>query len=223
MSAIVLFLAVVAGVIGWWLSQQRLMSKPWLEAGPAGELPGTAASPTPPAKLGLWVFMAVAGALLTLFVSAYLMRMHMSADWRSVPLPWVLWLNTAVLALSSLALHRAQMAARIGWMEGVRVGLLAGGLAALAFLAGQFLAWRQVMEEGFLVATNPSSSFFYLITGAHGLHLAGGLVALGRTGARTWQRRPDLRQLRLSVELCATYWHFLLLAWLVLFALLLHG
>ena len=166
---------------------------------------------------------AVAAALLTLFASAYLMRMHMSADWRPVPLPRVLWLNTAVLALSSLALHRAQMAARIGWTEGVRVGLLAGGLAALAFLAGQVLAWRLVMQEGFLVATNPSSSFFYLITAVHGLHLAGGLLALGRTGARSWQRRPDPRRLLLGVELCATYWHFLLLAWLVLYALLLHG
>jgi cytochrome c oxidase subunit 3 len=135
-SAILLFLAAVAAVAGWWLSRQRLLSKPWLEVGLAGEFPGTAASATPPAKLGLWVFMAVAAALLTLFASAYLMRMHMSADWRSVPLPRVLWLNTAVLALSSLALHRAQMAARIGWTEGVRVGLLAGGLAALAFLAG---------------------------------------------------------------------------------------
>ncbi|MBX6741855.1 MAG: cytochrome c oxidase subunit 3 [Acetobacteraceae bacterium] len=222
MTAILLFLAVIAAIIGWWLSRQGLMTKPWLEAGLIDEAPATGPSPTPPAKVGLWVFLAVVGALLTLFTSAYLMRMHMSHDWRSLPLPKVLWVNTGVLALSSFALHRARLAAQGGWREGVGIDLLAGGLSALVFLAGQLLAWRQVMAEGFLVAANPASSFFYLITAVHGLHLAGGLVALGRTAIRAW-RGLDLEQLRLSVELCATYWHFLLVAWLVLFGLLLHG
>ncbi len=76
------------------------------------------------------------------------------------------------------------------------------------------------MEEGFGAATNPASSFFYLITAVHGLHLAGGLVALARAALRSARGGAALR---LSIELCATYWHFLLIAWLVLFALLLHG
>ncbi|MBR0682617.1 cytochrome-c oxidase [Roseomonas eburnea] len=222
MSAIILYIAVIGTIAAWWLSRQRLMAKPWLEVGVAGEAPGTGASEIPPAKLGLWVFLAVVGALLTLFVSAYLMRMHMSHDWRPLPTPWMLWFNTVLLALSSFGLHRAQVAARIGWRQGIEVGLIAGGLAALAFLAGQYLAWQQVMAEGFGVATNPSSSFFYLITAVHGLHLLGGLVALGRTTYRA-SRGAGLAQLRLSVELCATYWHFLLVAWIALFGLLLHG
>jgi cytochrome c oxidase subunit 3 len=222
MTAILLFLAIIAAIIGWWLSRQGLMTKPWLEVGLVGEPPAADPSPVPPAKVGLWVFLAVVGALLTLFTSAYLMRMHMSDDWRSLPLPKLLWVNTGVLALSSFALHRARLAAQSGWREGVGIDLLAGGLSALVFLAGQLLAWRQVMEDGFLVATNPASSFFYLITAVHGLHLAGGLVALGRAAIRSW-RGLGLEQLRLSVELCATYWHFLLVAWLVLFGLLLHG
>ena len=220
MTAILLLLAVLGVVIGWWLSQQRLMSKPWLEAGPAGELPGTGPPPVPAAKVGLWVLMAVIAALLTLFVSAYLMRMHHVHDWRPLPAPRLLWLNTGVLVLGSLALHRARAAALAGRPEGVRAGLLFGGLAALTFLAGQLLAWRQLAAAGHAVASNPSASFFYLITAVHGLHLAGGLVALGRAGVRMW-RGVGLARLRLSVELCATYWHFLLLAWLVLFALLL--
>jgi len=73
-----------------------------------------------------------------------------------------------------------------------------------------------------MVATNPSSSFFYLITAVHGLHLMGGLLVLGRTTVRV-ARGADLRKIRLSVELCATYWHFLLVAWIALFALLLHA
>lgn len=222
MSAIVLYVVVLGTIAAWWLSRQRLMAKPWLEVGAAGEAPGTGASEVPAAKLGLWVFLAVVGALLTLFVSAYLMRMHMSHDWRPLPTPWMLWFNTILLGLSSFGLHRAQVAAGIGWRQGIEVGLIAGGLAALGFLAGQYLAWQQVLTEGFGLSTNPSSSFFYLITAVHGLHLLGGLVVLGRTTYRT-VRGAELAQLRLSVELCATYWHFLLVAWIALFGLLLHG
>jgi cytochrome c oxidase subunit 3 len=198
------------------------MAKPWLEVGAAGHIRGTGASEIPAAKLGLWVFLAVVGALLTLFVSAYLMRMHMSHDWRALPTPSMLWFSTVLLALGSLGLHRAKLAAAIGWRLGIEVGLVAGGLAALAFLGAQYLAWQQVMTEGFGVATNPSSSFFYLITAVHGLHLLGGLVVLGRTTYRA-AHGAGLAQLRLSVELCATYWHFLLVAWIALFGLLLHG
>lgn len=222
MSAIILFLAVVLAIAFWWLSQQRLLAKPWLEAGLIEEAPGGGLAAVPPAKVGLWVFLVIVGALLTLFVSAYLMRMHMSQDWRPLPVPRLLWLNTGMLAVSSLALHRAARAARLGWPEGVRIGLLGGGVTALLFLALQLVAWREVMAEGFLMATNPSASFFYLITTVHGLHLAGGLVALGGAGLRSWQGGVTER-LRLSVELCATYWHFLLVAWLILFGLILHG
>ena len=104
-------------------------------------------------------------------------------------------------------------------MDGVSVGLCAGGVAAVAFLVGQLLAWQQLSAAGYFVAANPANCFFYLITGVHGLHLLGGLVALGRTTAKVW-RGVEMDQVRLSVELCAIYWHFLLLVWLVLFGLL---
>jgi cytochrome c oxidase subunit III len=219
-----LVLAVVAAIAGWWLWQQGLMTKPWLEEGPIGDLrgagAGAASPPLPAAKIGLGVFIAVASALLALFVSAYMMRMHMAEDWRPLPEPRLLWLNTGVLVLSSVALHRARVAARRGRVDELRAGLLAGGVFALAFLAGQLLAWRQLTDEGHLVAANPANAFFYLLTAVHGLHLLGGLVALGRTIARA-RRGVAMDRLRLSVDLCATYWHFLLLVWLVLFALLL--
>jgi cytochrome c oxidase subunit III len=111
------------------------------------------------------------------------------------------------------------MAARRNDMDGVIIGLCAGGASALIFLAGQLLAWRQLSLAGYFVASNPANSFFYLITAVHGLHLMGGLVALGRTIAKVW-RGAEVTQVRLSVELCAIYWHFLLLVWLVLLALL---
>ena len=218
MSAIVLFMAVIAIIAGWWLSQQRLMSKPWLEEGPIGNYPGTGAVTWPAAKIGLGVFLAVAGSLFALFISAYSMRMVM-VDWRTMPVPGLLWFNTGVLVVSSVALQWAYVAARRDDMGNVIIGLCAGGASAITFLIGQLLAWQQLRAAGYFVASNPANSFFYMITAAHGLHLMGGLVALGRTTARVW-RGAEMAQVRLSVELCAIYWHFLLLVWLVLLGLL---
>jgi cytochrome c oxidase subunit III len=215
------FLAVIATIVVWWLSHQRLAAKTWLEEGVIGDLPAAGAPRASTAKIGLGVFLAVAGSLFALFSSAYLMRMHMGADWRPMPVPPLLWLNTGVLVASSLALHRAQVAARRDSMGGVREYLLAGGLLALVFLAGQLLAWRQLDDAGYFLASNPANSFFYLLTAVHGLHVLGGLVALARAIGRAW-RGQDADRVRLSVELCAIYWHFLLFVWLVLFALLLH-
>ena len=218
MSAIILFMAGIAAIAGWWLSQQRLTAKPWLEEGVAVDLREESISSLPPAKIGLGVFLAVVGSLFALFISAYSMRMTM-VDWRALPVPRLLWFNTGVLVTSSIALQWAYMAARRNDMDGVIIGLCAGGASALIFLAGQLLAWRQLSLAGYFVASNPANSFFYLITAVHGLHLMGGLVALGRTIAKVW-RGAEVTQVRLSVELCAIYWHFLLLVWLVLLALL---
>jgi len=217
-SAIVLFLAVIAVIVGWWLSQQRLMAKPWLEEGPIDDFPGTGAVTLPAAKLGLGVFLAVAGALFTLVISAYSMRQGL-ADWRALPVPKLLWFNTGVLVLSSIALQWAYLAARRNDLEGVIIGLLGGGVSAVIFLIGQLLAWQQLIVAGYFVASNPANSFFYLITAVHGLHLMGGLVALGRTTSKVW-RGAKVIEVQLSVELCAIYWHFLLLVWLVLLGLL---
>ncbi len=216
-----LFLGAVAAVVAWWLAQQGLADKPWLETGPAGHVPDTGASPLPTAKIGLGVFLVVAGSLLILLVSAYTMRMDME-DWRPLPWPRLLWANTGVLVLSSVALHRARAAAHRQELEGVRSWLLAGGLAAAAFLVGQVLAWKQLVAAGYRLATNPADAFFYLITAVHGLHVLGGLAALVRTGAKL-RRSAGMDELRLGVELCATYWHFLLAVWIVLFGLLAHS
>jgi cytochrome c oxidase subunit 3 len=217
-SAILLFMAVIALIVGWWLSQQRLTAKPWLEEGAIGDFPGTGAMTLPAAKIGLGVFLAVAGSLFALFISAYYMRMNM-VDWRALPVPRLLWLNTGVLVLSSVALQWAHVGARRNDMDRVIVGLCAGGASAVTFLVGQVLAWQQLSVAGYFVTSNPANTFFYLMTAAHGLHLMGGLVALGRTTAKVWHG-AEMTQVRLSVELCAIYWHFLLLVWLVLLGLL---
>ena len=218
MSAIILFMAGIAAIAGWWLSQQRLTAKPWLEEGVMVDLREGGTSSLPPAKIGLGAFLAVVGSLFALFISAYSMRMNM-VDWRALPMPRLLWFNTAVLVLSSVALQAAHMAARRNDINGVIVGLCAGGASAVTFLIGQLLAWHELSVAGYFLASNPANSFFYLITAVHGLHLMGGLVALGRTTAKVWHG-VAVTQVRLSVELCAIYWHFLLLVWLVLLGLL---
>jgi cytochrome c oxidase subunit 3 len=217
-SAIILFMAGIAAIAGWWLSQQRLTAKPWLEEGLIVDLREQSTSSLPPAKIGLGVFLAVVGSLFALFISAYSMRMNL-VDWRTLPVPALLWFNTGVLVLSSVALQWAYMAARRDDIDGVIVGLCAGGATAVTFLIGQLLAWRELSIAGYFLASNPANSFFYLITAVHGLHLTGGLVALGRTTAKVL-RGAAAAQIRLSVELCTIYWHFLLVVWLVLLGLL---
>jgi cytochrome c oxidase subunit III len=216
MSVILVFLLVIAGVAGWWLAQHRLMSKPWLEHGPDGLLHEIEPS-FPTEKIGLGVFLAVVGALFALFTSAYFMRMELS-DWQAPPLPRSLWVNTGILILSSIALHCGVLAARRNDIGNVRLALATGGLTALAFLVGQLFAWRELSADGYFLTVSPATSFFFLLTGMHGLHIIGGLVGMGRTSLNAWRAKPV--GLALGVELCAMYWHFLLFVWLGLFVLL---
>jgi cytochrome c oxidase subunit III len=220
MNIAFLFLGVLAAVALWWLYQQRITAKPWLETGAILD-PG--ALPVPAAKVGLGVLLAVIGLLFALFFSAYVMRTSIPepnvVDITPLPTPNLLWLNTGVLMLSSGALQWAQFAARRGRLGSTTAGLLMAGASAFLFLAGQLIAWRQMVAAGYFLTTSPASSFFYLIVGVHGLHLLGGLVALTRTTGKALGNFP-MRQLRLSIELCAIYWHFLLVVWLVFFALL---
>ena len=217
MSAILVFMAGIAGIIGWWMARQRLASKPWLEVGLAGDAPQMQGSSATIAKVGLGIFLAVVGALFTLLISAYLGRMG-GADWWGIPIPGLLWVNTAALAASSLALQWAKTEIRPDHRDRLNAALVTAFATAVFFVAGQFLAWRQLISAGYVLADNPSNSFFYMITGLHGLHILGGLFVLGRTAIRA-RSEPLSARMLLSVELCVIYWHFMLVVWLVLFAL----
>lgn len=221
MGVILLLLLVVFGIVGWWLSHQRLFSKPWLESGPNSIVEGTDRIGLPKAKLGLVVFLAVIGSLFALFTSGYVIRMDL-ADWRSLPLPSILWVNTGLLILSSVSLQYALVAARKGTGGTPKILLVYAGIAAIGFLVGQVVAWRQLVEAGYVLVANPANSFFYLITGLHGLHIIGGLVALGRTTVAAWDDAPG-DQLRHRIDLCALYWHFLLFVWFALLLVLTGG
>lgn len=201
---------------------RQLTEKPWAPLhSDVIELRDGRAFFMPPAKLGLRVFFGAATVLFFLLIVAHGARMQFE-DWRPSPRSWLLWSNTALLVFSSLAMQWARISARRSEIDGVRAGLLAGGAFAVAFLAGQMLAWQQLKLVVAFDITNPAIAFFYIITALHALHLLGGLVAWGRTTAKLW-RGADAAQIRLNVDLCTSYWHFLLVVWLVLFGLLFSG
>lgn len=205
---------------------QTLTEKPWLVTDrattePSGEdrVAGSAA-PT-----GLYFYFAVATALFLIVAAMYVMRMGVGhfgfgLDWRPTPKPWLLWANTCVLVLSSVTFQQARAEARRDQADRTLSLLLTAGLFAFAFLAGQLIVWHQLAVRGYFLASNPANSFFYLITTLHGLHLLGGLVAWSRTTIRVWNGAA-METVRLSVDLCARYWHFLLVVWLACFCLLL--
>jgi cytochrome c oxidase subunit 3 len=211
------FLSVLMAVIVWWLFRQTINVQPW-QAQAAGPALGTDAPTPPAAKMALWVFLAVATSLFVLFVSAYAMRLGL-ADWSPLPRPRLLMLNTALLVAASLAMQWTVHAAHRADSDRVRKGLGASGLLTLGFLVGQVVVWRQLNDAGYFVASSAAASFFYLLTAVHGLHVMGGLVAWVRASARAWGGL-DPAGIRLSMELCATYWHYLLAVWVGLYAVL---
>lgn len=178
--------------------------------------------------VGVYVYFGVATIIFTLMAAAYLVRQGMDtlmdhgidgSDWVAMPEPALLWVNTGILAASSLAFELARLSARDGTGERMATMIKLGGLLGLAFLIGQLILWRQFQAQGFIMAANPANAFFYLLTAAHGLHLAGGLFACGRTVGLMSVGAEQPRVQR-NVRLCAIYWHFFLGVWVLLVALL---
>jgi cytochrome c oxidase subunit 3 len=208
----------MATVIGWLL-RQTLNAEPWNANDPLENQPGRGVLKVDPAKIGLIAFIAVATSLFGLFLSAYMMRMKLG-DWTALSEPKILWMNSGLLVLASIAFQVTRDAAKRGQLLTVKTGLIAGGICTILFLSGQLVAWQQLNTAGYFMSSNPANSFFYVLTAIHGLHLLGGMWVWGRTTTRVLTG-ADAESVRLSVELCTVYWHYLLLVWVGLFALLL--
>ncbi|MBT9471667.1 MAG: cytochrome c oxidase subunit 3 [Pseudomonadota bacterium] len=208
---------------------RRLSEKPWLAPGvdPLTEADAESLPSLSSAAVGLRVYFGVATVMFLLIAVIFVMRMDghgvstgQQPDWKPMFWPPLLWFNTGVLMLSSAAWQWARAAGHRGHMESLRAGLIAGGVLALVFLAGQLTVWRQLEAAGCGMTATTMSAFFYLITALHGLHLLGGLAVWGRTSVKVLGG-SEVAEVRQSVDLCAIYWHFLLLVWLVMFGLLL--
>ena len=217
MSNYAIVIALLVGIAVWFAVASRLTAKSWENRDQPGDVGALKSSP---ARIGLWVFMAVVTSLFGLFLSAYAMRMHHGVGWCHLTIPNILWVNTVVLLAASLALQFASNAVGRGQRLTAQVALIAGGALSIAFLAGQVAGWQQVGPSLYFIQGSPAIAFFYVLTIAHGLHLIGGLYVLGRAAMR-FAGGALLIDLRQSLQLCSIYWHFLLLVWLVVFAVLL--
>ena len=196
------------------------------------------------ARLGLICAIATVSMVFVSLTSAYVVRRGLPTfddstrtyfrDWGTVQLPWaLLFINTAILLVSSLTMEgaRRQIArsaalAPVRSIPGVSLGeernfpwLGVTVLLGLGFLVGQWMAWGELKSRGFLVSTNPDSSFVYLLTAAHAVHLAGGIIALLWAGITSLLHKP-IEGRRIVVDVAAWYWHFMAVLWIYVFALL---
>lgn len=185
----------------------------------------TRRAPPEPYRLGMFFALAGIGMLFVALTSAYVVRLGMASQRGGLAAPAILWVNSAVLLASSVTLERARRgrardaAAAQRWIQAT---LLLG----LAFLAGQLALWRLLAAQGIYLASNPHSSFLYLLTALHGLHLLGGIAALSYVAFRAGNAgltAPAIaggRDMRRAADATALYWHFMDGLWLYLVLLL---
>jgi cytochrome c oxidase subunit 3 len=176
----------------------------------------------PPSSTGIWVVLFAITMMFAAFTSALIVRKGSSTDWRTFTLPSILYFNTLLLLASSATLEvsRRRVAAFMGGLkrqaESPARWLYISFFLGLLFVAGQYVAWSQLSGEGLYLATNPSSSFFYVLTATHALHVLGGLAGLGYVIRKL--SKSSLR--RSTLDATARYWHFMDALWVYLLLLL---
>jgi len=176
----------------------------------------------PPASTGIWVALAAISMSFAALTSALVVRKGGAMDWRHFTLPSILYLNTLVLLASSVTLEisRRRVATFMGGLKS-EVASPARWLyltlsLGLLFVAGQYVAWRQLSTQGLYLSTNPASSFFYVFTAAHALHVLGGLGGL----VRVVHKLNQLVLRRSTLDATSRYWHFMDVLWVYLLLLL---
>ena len=174
-------------------------------------------------RIGAWVAVGGISMLFTALASSYIVRSASGNDWRPIAMPKVLWLSTAAILISSITMEISRRSLKALKDSRYARWLITTIVLGLAFLVSQLIAWRQLVKQGVYVATNPHSSFYYLFTAAHGLHLCGGLLALSYLCLRTTKRRDtaeeELRRIG-AADAATIYWHFMDGLWVCLFLLL---
>ncbi|HUK32981.1 MAG TPA: cytochrome c oxidase subunit 3 [Vicinamibacterales bacterium] len=169
-------------------------------------------------KLGLWMFLATVTMLFAAFTSAYVVR-RSGSDWHPVALPSILWINSGVLGVSSIAVEFAHARGARGRWKASAIAILTALVLGVAFLGGQLLAWRQMAAAGVYLPTNPHSAFFFMMTGAHAVHVVAALVVLAWGAVVTVRAAREPRGWAARMGLCRTFWHYLGAMWVFLFAL----
>jgi cytochrome c oxidase subunit 3 len=172
-------------------------------------------------RLGLWMFLATVAMLFAAFTSAYVVR-RSGGDWHHVALPYWLWLSTAMLVCSSGAVEACHWwGVRCKWTRS-SAAMGAALTLGLSFLVMQARAWQELMRAGFFLSDNPHASFFYMMSGAHAIHVVAALIVLSIGAVQTFNGVGHVhpQRWRATMSGCRTFWHFLLGVWIYLFALL---
>ncbi len=213
-----IILAIILASFLGWLLKQSFNTQPWVPEA-VEETAHQAPFNARPKLVALTTFLAVATSFFALILSAYSLRMDYG-DWVRLNEPQLLWVNTGMLVLASVAFQWTRNRTTYGMVARLTPGLLISGILTIGFLVGQLLAWQQLYASGEYLATNPSNGFFYLLTGIHGLHILGGMYVWARALIRVIGG-SESESVKQSIELCTIYWHFLLLVWLVIFGFML--
>lgn len=174
-------------------------------------------------RTGMWVALASILMMFTALTSAYIVRSGSAVDWQPLKMPRILLLSSALILFSSGTLETARRKLKAAAVSLHRRWLMATVVLGLAFLGTQLIAWQQLVRQGVYVSSNPHSSFFYLLTATHGVHLMGGLVALVYLSFRTRPRvENELAVVKRqgAADAVTLYWHFMDVLWLYLFVLL---
>jgi cytochrome c oxidase subunit 3 len=201
---------------------RRVSPPPVTPADPGGDGDfGDSSSSFPLTKgqIGTWVLLTAIIMLFAGLSSAYIVLRGVPS-WQNIELPSLLWPNTAILLLSSLAIELSRRAIRRNDIQSMKRWLTVGGVLGFGFLAGQLAAWRQLVNAGVYLPSTQQSSFFYILTGLHGLHLLGGIVALGIVLVMALKNRLNAFRYE-PLSLAATYWHVMDAIWIYLFLMLL--
>lgn len=173
-----------------------------------------------PKKFALWLFMVSVAMLFAAWTSAYLVRRG-EGDWFFFELPNLFWITSGLIIASSLSMIYASWSAKNDNLEGLKTGIVTTFILGVGFLIGQWIAWGDlVANNAHFTGGNVSSSFIYVMTGFHGLHIVSGLVFLIIVMVSTFKFKVHSRNLN-QLQMCATYWHFLGGLWLYLFVFLL--
>jgi cytochrome c oxidase subunit 3 len=186
----------------------------------SGALRSVEDRPGEPTRTGIWVGLAAIAMSFAAFTSALYVREGAATDWHHLPIPPILWFNTLALIGSSVTLEiaRRRTAAYMRGKESNRsvpISWLGATLAlGLIFVVGQYLAWLNLRSAGLFLATNPNSSFFYVLTAVHAIHVLGGLGGLTRVIVKFLHPALSLR--RSTMDATSYYWHFMGILWLYL-------
>jgi len=169
-------------------------------------------------RLGMWILLTGITMLFAGLSSAYIV-IRGTPWWEGVPLPGVLWLNTFVLLASSVTVEKTRNALHQDRQYAGRIWIGISGILGLAFLIGQLVAWKDLVAMGVYLPSTLHSSFFYVLTGLHGLHLLGGIAVLGYVWVQIVRNRYTAENYE-GVSLMAMYWHFMDALWVYVFLLL---